>query len=477
MVSNSGGFDALVGDVSSAGLGLAAPFSRSGGTCASGGSVPPNSSCTLEIAFAPTALAFTADRIELPYTWTNGQPRGTARPLVGNAVGTAVEISAGGYHMCARTPSNGVRCWGDGVFGPLGYGNSESVGDDEFPGAAGAVSVGGSVVQLDAHYAKTCAVLSSGALRCWGLNSWGELGYGHNAENIGDDELPSTAGDALVGGTVVRVAVGHNHVCAQLSAGNVRCWGYGAAIGHATSDFIGDDEPPSSAGDVNVGGTVVQLVSGSSHVCALLNTGKVRCWGYNGLGQLGYGHTNDIGDNEFPSSAGDVNVGGNPVQLTAGSAHTCALLDTGNVRCWGANAYGQLGHGHTNIIGDGELPAAAGDVPVGGRVVQIEAGGEHTCAVLDTGGVRCWGKNAWGALGYGHTNSIGDDELPSAVGDVSVGGSVTQVAAGEFHTCALLTTGRVKCWGSGVNGLMGHAARDSYGDNELPSSYGPVPLY
>jgi alpha-tubulin suppressor-like RCC1 family protein len=108
------------------------------------------------------------------------------------------------------------------------------------------------------------------------------------------------------------------------------------------------------------------------------------------------------------------------VQITAGANHTCVLLDRGAVRCWGENKNGQLGYGHTHDIGDKQLPASAGDVPLGGRAVQISAGGLHTCAVLDTGRLRCWGDNEWGQLGYGHKRNIGDDETPASAGDVPV---------------------------------------------------------
>src|SRR5690606_4522223 len=135
--------------------------------------------------------------------------------------------------------------------------------------------------------------------------------------------------------------------------------------------IIGDNEVPASAGDVNVGGTVVQISAGGVHTCALLDTGSVRCWGSGSLGQIGYGNTNPrIGDNEVPASAGDVNVGGNVEQIVAGGFHTCALLDAGNVRCWGQGELGQLGYGNTERVGNNETPSQAGDVNVGGTVVQ-----------------------------------------------------------------------------------------------------------
>jgi alpha-tubulin suppressor-like RCC1 family protein len=137
-------------------------------------------------------------------------------------------------------------------------------------------------------------------------------------------------------------------------------------------------------------------------------------------GRLGYGNTLNVGDDETPASVGDVNVGGNLLEIVTGTSHTCALLDSEKARCWGTASSGQLGHANTNNIGDNELPFSAGDVNVGSNIVQITAGSFHTCALLDTGKVRCWGNGANGRLGYGNAFSIEDDETPASVGDVSV---------------------------------------------------------
>ena len=134
---------------------------------------------------------------------------------------------------------------------------------------------------------------------------------------------------------------------------------------------------------------------------------------------------------------GDVNVGGHVVQISAGGSHTCALLDNGAVRCWGSNEYGQLGYPNTPNIGDDEPAGAGGDVVLGGPAIQISAGGIMTCALLATGSVRCWGYGADGGLGYGNTNNIGDDETPASAGDVPIGGRAVQLSAG-VATCALL---------------------------------------
>ena len=106
------------------------------------------------------------------------------------------------------------------------------------------------------------------------------------------------------------------------------------------------------------------------------------------------------------------------LQTSAGASHNCAALASGNVRCWGEGMFGKLGYGNTNNIGDNETPSL--DVPIGAPVAKIAAGTFHTCAILTTGDVRCWGSGASGRLGYGNTNHIGDDETPASAGDVPI---------------------------------------------------------
>jgi cysteine-rich repeat protein len=401
-----------------------------------------------------------------------------------DCVATAViQVDAGGSHTCALLRAGDVRCWGVGSSGRLGYGNSNDIGDNETPASAGNVNIGGTVIQIATGGEHTCALLDTGKVRCWGRGTsvfglGGQLGYG-NTNSIGDDETPAFAGDVNVGGTVIQISSGLFHTCALLSSGKVRCWGIGgfAQLGYGNTNAIGDNELPLSAGDVNIGDTVTQISTGNFHTCALLSSGRVRCWGSGGFGQLGYGNINDIGDNETPSSAGDVNIGGNIVQISTGVRHSCALLDSGKTRCWGEGDFGKLGYGNTNNIGDTETPSSAGDVNVGGNIVQIALGGFHTCALLDTEKVRCWGDAGGGQLGYANTNSIGDNELPFVAGNINVGGNIVQITAGSFHTCALLDTGKVRCWGTGANGRLGYGNAFSIGDDETPASAGDVVVF
>ncbi len=402
----------------------------------------------------------------------------------------AAAIAAGGRHTCAVVPDTATaRCWGAADAGQLGYGNSSAIGDDEAPALAGDIDLGGPVQDLVAGDRHTCALMTGGGVRCWGDAGFGVLGYGPtdtngdstgdvNGDSIGDDEAPATAGDVALGGVAAQIATGQTASCAVLDGGALRCWGYGfdGQLGYGNRDVVGDDETPADAGNVDLGGPATQVAVGAYHTCALLDTGDVRCFGYPLNGRLGYPVADPIGDDETPADVAPVDVGGRAVQLAAGYAHTCALLDTGRVRCWGRGTEGRLGYGAEDDIGDDEPPSARGDIDLGGAAVQVAAGDRHTCALLDTGTVRCWGRGADGQLGYGNTRSIGDDESPASAGDVDVGGLVRAIAAGRDHTCALLDTGRVRCWGRGADGRLGYGRLENVGDNEPPAAAGDVPV-
>jgi alpha-tubulin suppressor-like RCC1 family protein len=402
-------------------------------------------------------------------------------------------LAAGARHTCTvyatgpAVQSRKVRCWGYGDSGALGYGNTNEIGNNETPASAGDVNVGGVAVQVAAGEDHTCAILDTGAVRCWGWGYRGRLGYG-NETTIGDNEAASSGGDIDLGGRAVQIDAGMEQTCALLDTGSVRCWGavtvpydggffvtYGVGYGAA---IVGDDETPAVMGDVNVGAAVKQIAVGGRHMCAALTNGRVRCWGFGGSGQLGYANTESLGDNANEIPPRNVSVlGDGPVaQVTAGDDHTCALLDTGKVRCWGYGGDGQLGYGNTDNIGDNETPATAGDVNVGGTVAQIAAGSNHTCALLTNGAVRCWGLNDRGQLGYGNSRTIGDNETPASAGDVNVGGTVKSIAAGGKHTCAVMATGAIRCWGFGDYGQLGYGNTSEIGNNETPASAGDVPF-
>ena len=258
------------------------------------------------------------------------------------------------------------------------------------------MDVGGPVLHLDAGLSHTCVALIDGTVRCWGKGG-AALGYGDgDTSSVGVEQTPAERGVVDVGGRAVQVAVGGAHTCALLDDGRVRCWGGPSYLGHLAQFPVGDNEPPSSAPTLDLGGKATQIAAGSQHTCALLEDKTVRCWGLDSEGELGYGDGENVGDDETPAEKGPVDIGGPVTQITVGLSHSCALLEDKSVRCWGDAAGGRLGYGNLENIGDDETPGLLPNpVDVGGDVIYISAGtAAHTCAVLVGGAVRCWGNNS-----------------------------------------------------------------------------------
>jgi hypothetical protein len=341
---------------------------------------------------------------------------------------TALQVSTGQHHTCALLANGDVRCWGDSQGSDRGQLGTAAVSSDDGVLFLGTVQLGGRATFVSAGTDYNCAVLDTGSTRCWGVNTIGQLGYGHT-DNIGDDASEFPLQDINLGGRrAVQVEAGNSHTCAILEGGGVRCWGsgFGGALGYgAVTNLL---SPPPA--DVDIGAAAQQIATGSSHTCAVVADGSLRCWGLNDLGQLGYAHTQNIGDDETPAQAvtrmvpRDPTVPGSPMVLLGGN------------------------------------------VAVGGPVqqVQIRQGlrdGNKTCALL-SGAVRCWGSGAFGGLGYAHREDIGDDETPAQAatrqlrqladgtflllgGSLALGGTAIALADGGDQ-CALLSDDRVLCW-------------------------------
>jgi alpha-tubulin suppressor-like RCC1 family protein/outer membrane protein OmpA-like peptidoglycan-associated protein len=429
---------------------------------------------------------------------------GVAPPAAGEQAGSELRrIQAGkidaGVHSCAvlretlAELSGPVRCWGVNNNGQLGYGHTRNIGDDEGVDSAEPVNLGPgrTAIEVAVGAAHTCALLDNGTVRCWGDGFDGKLGAA-NTDDIGNDETPDTVGPVNFGAgrTATAIAAGNLHTCALLDNGTVHCWGGNTSgqLGYGHTAAIGDDETLDTVGPVNLGPgrTATAITGGVGHTCAVLDDGTVRCWGRSLAGELGYATTASVGDNETPDSIGPVNLGAGrtATSITAsgvgGAGHTCALLDNGTVRCWGNGSSGRLGYGNTANIGDDETPDTVGPVNLGPErtATAVTTGSGHTCALLDDGTVRCWGTGSFGRLGYGNIDNIGDDETPDTVGAVNIGPGRTAAAVtgGITHTCALLDNGTVRCWGRSLSGELGYGNTNNIGDGETPASAGTVSL-
>jgi alpha-tubulin suppressor-like RCC1 family protein len=279
----------------------------------------------------------------------------------------------------------------------------------------------------------------------------------------------------------IAVAAGSVHTCALLSDGTVECWGaaYHGQLGNGTMGSQACAGGACSMTPVRVSGLtgVTAIAAGAAHTCALLTNGTVQCWGLNTFGELGDGMSTGpqtcTAGGTYGCSSVPVAVSGltGVTAITAGHGHTCALLSGGTVECWGDNAYGELGNGSCTgpqqcSNTDGAYACSTTPIAVPGlsNVTAVAAGdeGTHTCALLSGGSVKCWGSGELGALGNGmtagpQTCSWGSFTYTTFTTPVAVSGlaGATSVAAGGDVSCALVSGGGVDCWGYNEGGQLG----------------------
>jgi alpha-tubulin suppressor-like RCC1 family protein len=349
------------------------------------------------------------------------------------------QIAAYNSHTCGLLPDGTSKCWGNDSWGELGDGQTlvTHVAPVRVSGFTGGVSI------AEAS-ASSCALVYDGTVRCWGNNPAGELGDGTTTQ----ESTPVTV-NGITNATAI--AMGNDHACVILSDKTVQCWGSNG------NGQLGDGTTVSRSTAAPVPGltNVEQLFAGGWWTCGVLTDKTVVCWGTQFFGP-GAGGSTDYGSTPTP-----VPGLSNVVAVASNEYHACALLADATVSCWGWNAYGQLGDGTTTDSGT--------PVPVVGLtgVQLISAGGAHTCAILSDSSVQCWGDGISGQLGNGSF-------LPSSH-PVPVTGltGVTQLAAGSEYTCALSNGGGASCWGSNADGQLGNASVSS---TSVIGTSTPVPV-
>jgi alpha-tubulin suppressor-like RCC1 family protein len=322
----------------------------------------------------------------------------------------AISFSAGQYANCVLTEAGGIKCWGYNYYGQLGDGTKI---DRSIP--VDVAGLGSGVAAISTGYKHTCALTSLNAVNCWGDNTYGQLGNGTTTQSSNPVNVSGLSSG------VGAISVGEFHACALTATGGVKCWG------------------DNTFGQLGVGD--VTMVSSS-----IPTTNGVKCWGDNSFGQLG--------DGTLLNRFAPVDVAGLSSGVSAirtGGSHTCAKTTGSGLLCWGRNDYGQLGDG-TAIGRKSPVNVVGLATGVGG----VSAGPRHTCVLMQTGEARCWGFNFYGQLGDGTTSTR------LAPVNVSVlSGGPGSIHVGYLHTCAVLQTGGVRCWGNNDFGQLGNASTTS----------------
>jgi alpha-tubulin suppressor-like RCC1 family protein len=407
---------------------------------------------------------------------------GSRVPVQVTAVTGATRVSAGTGFACAlvnaETP-NKLVCWGDNSTGELGAGSSVAK-TTVWTAVAGIASAS----TLDAGNGHACAIpTGSSAPQCWGLNGTGQLGNGTTTTSTSPVAVSGLTNATSVSAGGAAAVVQRGHTCSLTSDTKVMCWGYNGngQLGVENSDgtvsdastpvvvqFDSDPAPPDSTGPhvtlADLSG-ITNAATGGFHSCAIASDKTVWCWGANASGQLGDNSTTDRHHGVHVQKDDSSPTTDNPltgvVALAPGADFTCALLDTGSVRCWGGNGDGQLGNGSSS---GSSKPVAVSGIDGSDndhKATALAAGDEHACGVLANGALVCWGNNASGQVGDGSTanrsvptpvSGLGptDSSVPTQLRPI-----IRSISASQLNTCAVLVDTTVYCWGDNAADQLG----------------------
>jgi len=318
--------------------------------------------------------------------------------------------------------------WGKGLQGSDASATPEAISGPSFA----AVSIGET---------ETCGLTPSGATYCW--------------QGLTFSSPTAVAGAPVLG----RLGVGEDPFCGVAPSGVGYCWGWNGYgdLGNDSSSGTPTVSPAAVAGGLTLATISARF---ESHACGVTTSGAAYCWGLNDQGQLGLGTNTGPQQCLFsaPCSTTPAAVTGGLTftAVSTGGYHTCGLATSGAAYCWGQNNRGQLGIGSTTgpqqcAVSGGPISCSTTPVPVGDGTpfAALSAGGNHTCALTQSGAAYCWGSNMYGQLGLGDTSySVA---TPSPVtGDLSF----TAISAGDSHTCGLVASGLAYCWGATTCGTV-----------------------
>ena len=390
-----------------------------------------------------------------------------AIPIVKDKV---IQITGGSHHACALYESGRAKCWGNNGSGRLGIGSKEIIVGSKIEDMDNLpyVIIKEKIKHISAGREHTCALLENGKAKCWGDNSGKELGVESTALALGStkaemENLPFVQ----IEESLIQIVAGRKATCAVTVSHKAKCWGVNMLnkLGLGPQNVFSIKDRP-YLDVLQLEDKVLSISMGENHTCALLDGGRARCWG-NSTGNI-FGNGKEVDD------GGYVPMGEKIIQVFAGDYHNCAVLESGRAKCWGQGTY-RLGIGtqrqeSQNQVEVRYLPYVLVDEPITQMAAQY-----HTCGVTVSGKLRCWGANYSGQVGHGVlAENLGKDkeEINAPILPVE-GQQVVQVATLANSTCALLGTGKVKCWGDNSSGQLGvgdHLPRgvEDLGDNSFP---------
>lgn len=402
---------------------------------------------------------------------------------VGGCLGVAERVFVGYRNTCAILIDGALKCWGnsgnvlgqqDGAFEHRGS-KPFRMGD-----SLHAIPLGDGVrpVEVVLSVFNACALLNNGQVKCWGRDEELHLSdaqHGSAPDSLGDS-LPALE---FGGGRLVTQLVGGGaHFCALLDDQSVKCWGVAnrGQLGTGGDSTSASTDMSSDETTVNLGAGMraVHLGLGSNHSCAILEGGAVKCWGSNDYGELGLGIA-DSAVGLVPSEMGDelptvdLGPGRAAVDISGGLRSTCALMEDGDVLCWGAESL--LGRADIDEnVGDdpGEMGQWLVPVDLGTdkAVVRLESSDDYHCAFFEDGTVKCWGNNQHGSLGVNVGGYQGDSHqtLGEYLQYSDLGGKLSDLSAGGGTTCGVLADSReVVCVGNNASGKCGAEVGGSIG--------------
>ena len=329
-------------------------------------------------------------------------------------------------------------------------------GDKSSPTSV-SLGAGEKAKSINAGTDHTCAIMDDDSLKCWGLNDEGQLGDGTTVDKNTPSLIDLEPDDSQSSGPAKAVTGGNKHTCAILDDDSLKCWGENDSgqLGDGTTD---DKDIPTPV-DLGTGKTAVAVSAGWAHTCAILNDNTLKCWGRNNYGQLGDGTTDEKDTpNLIDLEPDDPQSSGSAKAVSAGGLHTCAILNDDTLKCWGDSRYGQLGIGTASSdtcvvsgsnrnckktptkinLGQNEIPKA------------IRLGDSKSCLLFNNNALKCWGDNTY----YQVDGTAWQRSAPTSV-NLGTNKTAAAVNSGYYHTCAILNDDTLRCWGRNDYGQLG----------------------